>query len=1166
MNQVLRVELFGGVRAVVGDTPVSRFRTQKTASLLAYLAFHPDRWHNREDLIEMLWDTPAEDQSRNLLSTALSSLRSQVEAPIAVKGTIFEANRESIRMLSPTSITDVRQFREALDRASDASRQSERIHWLEQAANLYNGSLLTNCYEDWVQGEAINLADQFLFCTEDLVAELLQEGASTKAILYAKRAVEVDQLREEAQELLIRTLAATGQTGQAKAQANHFQRIVRLEELDPPSAEFTAFAGELERGSNAAVNGVPVVVRESTRSVQVHPRLGTVTILLAEVDEITVRRKQLAGTFDAAIERQHKFFQAAMERQQPLFVEQSAGYIACGFARSLDAAHIAIQFHKQLQPATLSPEIFWRMAIHTGDLASEEDIAASKVRSHTQTLLSRGAGNLILCSEETASLLRRGLDCEVSVKDLGLFRGVVNQNAERLFALAPKGQVHDAVPLPTATRVGQCNLPLPLSRFFGRDAEIAKLTALLRESGNRLVTVTGPGGSGKTRLTLETVRQLVDDFCGAVWYVPLDAVSDPAHLLSAIRAVLPGKTSPQHDPLETLSADLNERPTLLVLDNFEQLLPGGSDVLLRLQQRVPFLTVCVTSRQRLQVDGESCLPIDPLPIPVTDGGIDQLQSCPSVQLFLDRGRNARPDFRITLDNAAGVAGICIKLEGIPLAIELAAAHIHTLRPARILEGLADRFKVLRGSGRGRPARQHTLWTTIEWSYNLQAPELQALFRRLCIFRGGFTADAAEIVCNDRLALDGLCQLVDASLLTSDADAEPVRFASLETVREFGASLLTGSEHAEISQRHAEWYLDFAEKAESELHGPRQSAWFATLDREQENLRAALGHKQGTEAGLRIASALWWYWHVRGHATEGLGWLTAGLEQCLKPPFSLESKALMRAGVLAHAIGNYAEANDLILHSLDLRQRQDDQDGVASCLVNLAMVERSRNDLGACRAHLEEALALSRGLPDRSRLAAILTSLGGVLSEHEEFETARTYLEEGQRLAEEIGARWTVALALHNQGEVAMRAGDPVAALRLYQESLPRWIAFNDERFVDLSLRGLAFALHALGDDALATQLLAAAHAARERARASLPAPDRQDLDRCVHHLRSRLSQDAYTRAWEEGCGSTIDQLTARIKLHPTADAGNPIGLVSQEAMDIEIPASLSDKTVAAKHP
>jgi len=559
--------------------------------------------------------------------------------------------------------------------------------------------------------------------------------------------------------------------------------------------------------------------------------------------------------------------------------------------------------------------------------------------------------------------------------------------------------------------------PPPATTLIGREAELTDVAALLREAGARLLTLTGPGGVGKTRLALGVMDEWLDPD-GAI-FVPLAPLHDPALVPSAIAQALGLRETGGQAPLESLIARLRERPVLLVLDNCEHLLPAAT-LVAELVTRCPSLRVLTTSRAALRVPGEREYPVRPLarPDPARLPSPDALLQYPAARLFVERAIVARPGFRVTAAHVPAIVGICARLDGLPLAIELAPARTKILPPQALLARLdAAPLGVLAGGARGLPARLQTMRDAIAWSYDLLEPDARALFRRLAVFVSGWTLEAAEAVCRaddgpTPHVLDGLADLADQSLLRSDEQPDgEARFMMLETIREYGLERLTASGEGETTRRgHAAYYVALAEEAAPALRGPEQAVWLARLEAEHDNLRAALRWslcEGGARLpGVRLAGALWRFWVMHGHLSEGRRWLEAALDTgdaAPAVPDSLRAHILNAAGNLAYLQDDYGRAVALFEESLVLRRTLGDKQGVANALMALAHIAYRQDDPDRAGLLYREGLQLAWDLGDQWLTAYSLEGLAAVAAVQGHAARAAQLFGAAETLRETVGA-------------------------------------------------------------------------------------------------------------------------------------------------------------------
>jgi predicted ATPase/DNA-binding winged helix-turn-helix (wHTH) protein len=773
--------------------------------------------------------------------------------------------------------------------------------------------------------------------------------------------------------------------------------------------------------------------------------------------------------------------------------------------------------------------------------------------------------SLVQCTIE----LRRALDDQAqqllkTVPRRGyLFDAPVVQHPGEKTYSAPAASVSTEIcKVPWTKAAGPpMELPTPHTSFIGREQEVAEAATLLLRPNVRLLTVTGAGGAGKTRLAVAVASAARDTFTGGVQFLGLALITNPELVDAAITATfdlqrIPGRTVPQ-----LVAERLRDSgPFLLVLDNFEQVLPAATLVADMLSE-CPLLKVLVTSRACLRVYGEQEFPVAPL------------EPNSAVQLFAQRATAVRPNFVITPENAGAIREICSRLDGLPLAIELAAARTKVLSPSAILGRLQCRLQLLTGGARDLPERQQTLRKTIDWSHDLLTEAEQTLFRRFSAFSGGGTLEAAEAVCNTRLdlgidTLEGLSSLVDKNLVqrVDPPHSEP-RFTMLETVREYALERLAGSgEESAVRRAQAAYCLVLAEEGNPELSPPDRARWLSRCDTELDNFRSALNwllEEQNLDWGFRLCLALFRFWDMREHLIEGRTYLEAILRLAGDRYPKERAKVSHFLGALASTQGDFAAARQFLTQGFALYEQLEDQWGIAVSLNALAVTARDRGDYSSAQQLFERSLAYWRGLADPISTARCLHNLANVLKVLGDYAGAKAALREATSIFEELGDRTGAAWSLNQQGDIAREEGDLVAARDLYQGALAdfeqardRWGTarsladlgyIHDElgdcgaaqaayrkaleifselghrRGIARTLEGLACLAISQGQLARALTLAAAADVLRRLISAPLPPAEQLKLEQQLTPARESLSEGDRREAWEQGAAMSLEE-------------------------------------------
>ncbi len=864
---------------------------------------------------------------------------------------------------------------------------------------------------------------------------------------------------------------------------------------------------------------------------------GTVTFLFSDIEGSTSLWERDRVAMAAAVTQHIALLDAAIDAHGGVHFKTIGDAVQVAFptapaavAAALAAQHaLLITNWGELGPLPV------RMALHTGEASPDDrdDYLAAPL-NRLSRLLATGHGGQILLTQAVQQLTRGDLPDNAELRDLGEHRLRDLLEPERVYQVLHPDLPVDFPPLKSLdTRPN--NLPRQPTPFLGREREISELVDLLRRDEVQLLTLTGPGGTGKTRLALQAAADLLDDFRDGVFFVPLAPLSDPALLAPAIGNAIGIREEGERSLAERLRDVLATKHLLLVLDNMEHLVEGAP-LVGEILAASPRLKVLATSRLPLRLRAEREYPVPPLALPRRKPPPlpEHLTQYTAVQLFVERAQAVKPDFAVDNENAPAVAEICHRLDGLPLAIELAAARVRMLSPQAMLPRLEKRLPLLTGGARDAPARQRTLRETIRWSHDLLGEEDQVLFRRLAVFAGGATFEAAETVVNSAGDLDvfaGLERLVEQNLQRQLAGhgGEP-RFAMLETVREFGLEQLeSAGELDAIHTRHVEHILMLFADSYTKLNGPQTARWLDLLEAEHDNLRTALAWSMtatDVETSLQLAGNAGLFWYLNGHWSEGREWLERVVARESEASPQARGRALTELGRLALYQGDDARAISALEQALTLCRRAGDRHGTIYALYLLGIgAEDIGNDVQAT-TWLQESLQLAREVDNRSMIAWVLYHLGIVASGRGEYTTAVRNCREALTVFRQIEELWGIAVTLGYLGLLASIVGELAEAADTFREALAILDELGVIEGLSETLANVAVFAQAIGQHESAARLIGAAAVMTEALGARATWPEREIREPTAVALRSALGPLEFARVQDTGRALTREQAIA----------------------------------------
>jgi predicted ATPase/class 3 adenylate cyclase/DNA-binding CsgD family transcriptional regulator len=814
---------------------------------------------------------------------------------------------------------------------------------------------------------------------------------------------------------------------------------------------------------------------------------GTITLLFTDIEGSTRLLQHLGERYADVLAECRVLMRTAFNQHHGHEVDIQGDAFFVTFARASDAVAAAVAAQHALASYSWPDgvKVLVRMGLHTGEPQRSAEGYVGLDVHHAARIMSAGHGGQVLLSQTTRDLVEHALPEGVHLQDLGAYRLKDLQQANHLFQLVIPGLPIDFPPLKTLDSYPN-NLPLQPTPFLGREKEVGSLQQLLLRESSRLVTLTGPGGVGKTRLALQVAAELAEHYTDGTWFVSLAPISDPDLVIPTINRALGLQETREQTPLEQVKRALQEKRTLLLLDNFEQVGAAATSVA-DLLTCCPRLKVLVTSREVLHLRAEHAYAVPPLTLPDPTHLPDllSLSQYDAVALFIERAQAVKSDFQVSNSTAPAVAEICVRLDGLPLALELAAARLRLFPPQALLARLGQRLPLLVSRTRDAPARQHTLRNTIAWSYDLLEASEQRLFRRVCVFVGGMTLEAVEAVCaaqgdEPAVVLDGLASLMDKSLLRqSEPEGEQSRFVMLETIREYGWEALSESLEAEATrQAHAAYFVALAEEAAPELFGPRMAEWLRRLELEHDNLRAAMNwllERGETAMALRMGAALYFFWELNYAIQEGWNALSQALVGSEDVAVPVRAQALGAAGYLANLLGHFERGEDLGKASVALFRMIGDTVGMGEAVYRLARNAYERGEVVAARSRFEESIELNREAGNKTLIGWSLFFLAFADLWQGEYAGIRACLEESLALFRAMGDPFGTAFSLHGLANYAfIWPGDlpPAQMQAMAEESLALFRDIGARQYEAVALRTLGeITFFLAGDTTTAHQLL-----------------------------------------------------------------------------------------------
>jgi predicted ATPase/class 3 adenylate cyclase len=899
---------------------------------------------------------------------------------------------------------------------------------------------------------------------------------------------------------------------------------------------------------------------------------GTVTFLFTDIEGSTKLWEKRPEAMKSVLAAHDEILKDAIETHCGHVIKTTGDGVHAVFVTAIDAVKASIAAQKKFLKPLGDIQIKVRMGMHTGEAELRDGDYYGGALNRAARIMGVAHGEQILLSAVTASLAREQLPGDTTLLDLGEHHLKNLTRTENIFQLNTPDLQQEFPALKSLTHATN-NLPTQLTSFIGRKRELAEAKTKLE--GARLLTLIGPGGTGKTRLSIQLGSQLLSTFKDGVWLVEFAPISDPSLVMQTIASTFDIREAPGV-PLKVLVHDyLRDKHTLLILDNCEHLVEASAKVADEFLHTAPQLKIIASSREALAINGETVYWVPSLSLPgQAEATKDAALGCESVQLFVERASAANPTFQLTDENASSVAQVCSRLDGIPLAIELAASRVAVFSPEQIAERLDDRFKLLTGGSRTALPRQQTLRALIDWSYDLLSEPERALLRRLSVFAGGWTFEAAETICNNVDVFEHLPQLINKSLVTVKDEGDEPRYHLLETIRQYARDkLLEAGEGEGTRDRHLAYFLELAETASPELRTrANELQWLRLLETEYDNIRAAIewGLSNDPFAAMRMVHLLMFFMITKSHTGEGHRWGAEALKQ-IKDGKSLtteqnkhKGRLLASMSILSFSMGDNQTTRTEADEAITLLRSTDDTPNLAFTLGFRAAADFLTGNTDAAVKASEEAIRLAEELGDNHILGIVLSSASRVeafakgdfakayavheracdlLKEYgnrwayaitlyglaniaialKEFETARKKFNLAMQIMQDLGAQRNINMIKSDLAHILRLEGNYPQAMSSYRETIKEWQRTGHRAAVAHQLESMAFIAKALEQTGKSIQLLGAAEVLRQKINIDMTPQERELYNKEVSDLKANMGEKKFTSLWTDGRSMTTDQ-------------------------------------------
>lgn len=1035
MHNAWYIEFLGKFQASLNKTIISKFRTQKTASLLAYIIYYNKIEHSRDSLIDIFWPENDIQSGRHNLSQALSSIRSQFNQVNSASSSLIISNRNFISFNKELSKTDVGLFKEISKKAFLNKYISEQKNLLSSAVELYKGHFLNGFYDDWAISEREHLQNVYIRCVNTITKYLQDSNELSQAIELNLKAISIDPLREELHQNLMQLYDMSGQYGTALKQYESLKAILKKELGVLPDTNSSSLAKNISEKARKTLtdlnNNIKVEFNSNNNDKDISKlQFGVLTFIVVSVN---------SAINYSDIDTTKKDIKSIILNNNGFEIEYSSNYIVAAFPRTSHAITASFEIQSLIiLESKIGP---FKIVIDTNDSDMYVKKYYETIVSPMVYIINAIHDGQVVITSRTLVLINRDKAISEKMEYIGNYKILGISNTEKLFLFkyfpSIKSSDFPQIKLESAYQI---NLPFVSTKIFGREIEIETLYGIITSMQYKIITLTGSGGVGKTRLVIEIIRKIIPSFNDNIWFIPLHDLKNHITISEFIVDSMKIQSFDYRNSFDQIIDFLKGRKhSILIFDNYEHLIHSSNNFFKDLLYNLNNITCIVTSRFKLDIDYEFEFPIKPLSVASYGDHFDSVIKNDCVQLFRDRAISVKPDFSINNSNIYYILELCKKLDGIPLAIELAAARAQVLTPKQMLEKLKDRFDFLVSKRKDISERHRTLRAVIDSSYQLLDDNIQKYFAKISIFNGDYSLESAEIITEEKMSLDYLSTLKEYSFVYTEEKNSNIRFRMFESVKEYAKEQLFEDERKLLQIKYAKYYVELSESYNDVLLKGSQITWLDNISVEMENIRYVFEwiykNPEYIDLAVRLSKSIIKFWQIRCHYREGIDTMAKIFNANSIISNFEKANGLMNIGILFYHEGELNSANHYFNLSMYLFQDLNDKKHIADLVFRIGNIAFQYNNMKKAKECYQKSYEMYAELNLKYGISNSINGLANIAMFERDYQVAYDYQSASLLIRKELKDEQGICLILNNIGRLLFLMGNFESAKKHFESSI-----------------------------------------------------------------------------------------------------------------------------------